>query len=182
MRDEGWELEDVKFRYHKEEQLNVGTEACYVKHCRSTRPAYYLMGEKDGKSTELMYVYQPMGLSRQYPHQGSILARFRDMNLALHFLEVAWKQLGVKYLDSACTVAMESQEGDTPQKDIRAIWQAAKADYDIEDYAISIKTEPKDLPEVCDWSSFATFLALIAQPVCLKHHTWMLDQYMLNHN
>ena len=77
---------------------------------------------------------------------------------------------------------MESQEGATPQKDILAIWQAAKADYDIEDYDISIKTDPKDLPGVCDWSSFATFLDVIAQPVCLKHHTWMLRQYLLTHN
>ena len=182
MEDEGWDLEDVKFRYHKEEQLNVGTEACYVKHCRSTRPAYYLMGEKDGKSTELMYVYQPMGLSRQYPEQGSILARFQDMNLALYFLQVAWKELGVKYLHSACTVAMESQEGATPQTNILDIWQAAKADYTIEDYDISIKTDPKDLPVVSEWCSFIAFLDAIAQPVCGKHHDWMIDQFMKTRN
>ena len=118
MREDGWELECVKFRYHKEEQLNVGTEACYVKHCRSTRPAYSLVGTKDGKTIDLMYVYQPMGLSREHTSQGSILARFQNMKLALYFLQVASTELGVKYLESACTVAMEDQEGASTQKDI----------------------------------------------------------------
>ena len=95
MQEDGWEFEFVKMRYHKEEQLDIGTEACYVKHCGSTRPAYVLAAKKDGKTTDLMYVYQPMGLSRQYEWQGSILARFQNMQLALCFLQVASTELGI---------------------------------------------------------------------------------------
>ena len=182
MRDDGWDLEYVKFRYHKEEQLNVGTEACYVKHCRSTRPAYCLVGTKDGKSTELMYVYQPMGLSREYTEQGSILARFQNIELALYFLQVASTKLGIKYLESACTVAMENQEGTSTPPNILEIWRAAKGNYTIEDYDFSIKTDVKDLPAVSDWFSFSKFLDGIAQSVCVKHHEWMIQQYIRDQN
>ena len=64
-----------------------------------------------------MYVYQPMGLSREYGLQGSILARFQNMQLALCFLQVASTELGVKYMDNACTVPMTDQKARSTSQD-----------------------------------------------------------------
>ena len=130
MQADGWEFEFVKMRYHKEEQLDIGTEACYVKHCGSTRPAYVLAATKDSKTTDLMYVYEPMGLSRQYELQGSIRGRFQNLELALCFLQVASNEVGVKYMESACTVPMADEEaGLTEQENIREPWRSSKAIY-----------------------------------------------------
>ena len=73
---------------------------------------------------------------------------------------------------------MENQEGTSTPPNILEIWRAAKGNYTIEDYDFSIKTDVKDLPAVSDWCSFIKFLDAIAQPVCSKHHNWMIDQFM----
>ena len=177
MEHDCWEFDFVRMRYHKEEQLDVGTEACYVKLCGSTRPAYVLAATKDGKSTDLMYVYQPMGLSRQYDLQGSILARFQNLHVALSFLQVASTGLGIKYMDNACTVPMAEQEGNAEaQKAILSQWQTLKAAYDIEACEFSVKKELEHLPPLQSWSSMIDLLNVIAPSVCDTHKKWMYTQ------
>ena len=157
--------------------MDVGTEACYVKLCGSTRPAYVLAATKDGKSTDLMYVYQPMGLSRQHVLQGSIFARFKNLHVALSFLQVASTALGIKYMDNACTVPIAEQEGNAEvQKAILSQWQTLKAAYDIEACESSVKKELEDLPQVQSWSSMIDLLNVIAPSVCDTRKKWMYTQ------
>ena len=177
MQDDGWEFDFVKMRYHKEEQLDIGTEACYVKHCGSTRLAYVLAATKEGKTTDLIYVYQPMGLSREYELQGSILARFQNLQLALCFLQVASTELGVKYMDSACTVPMAEQEATS--KDQEAIlwqWRSLKTGYEIEACEFSVQEDIEHLPPIQSWSSMIRLLSVIAPSVCHMHTEWMYTQ------
>ena len=174
MEDEGWEFEFVKMRYHKEEQLNVGTEACLVKHCKQTRPAYVLSATKNSKSKDLMYVYEPMGLSQQHHRQGSILVRFQDWNLALCFLEIAYVQLGVGYMDFAVTVPMTDDV--TEQAKIRNAWTALKANYAIGASSFKVQPHVHDLPEVEAWPSLINLLGLISPTSCDKYKEWMLTQ------
>ena len=174
MQEDGWELEFVKMQYHKEEQLNIGTETCYVKHCWSTRPAYVLAATKDNKTTELMYVYEPMGLYRQYEVQGSILARFQNVQLALCFLKVASTELGVKYMDRACTVAMADQEASSEaQENILKEWRSAIDSFAIEACEFSVQQEITDLPRVRSWASMLSVLGVLAPRVCDKYLDWM---------
>ena len=177
MKENGWDFDFVKMRYHKEEQLDVGTEACYVKHCASTRPAYVLAATKEGKTIDLMYVYQPMGLSRQYDTQGSILARFQDFNLALCFMQVAANHLDVRYMDNACTIAAAAEEATSQeQEELRLHWRVLKACFDIQDCDYSVQADIKDLPEIQSWYSMANLLGLIAPSVHAKHLAWMITQ------
>ena len=164
-------------QYHKEEQLNVGSEACYVKHCNSTRPAYVLAATKGNESTELMYVYEPMGLDRQYDLQGSILARFKDVDLALCFLKVAETELGVKYMDRACTVAMADQEASSEaQENILKEWRSAIDSFAIEACEFSVQQEITDLPRVDSWASMLGVLGVLAPKVCDKYSDWITAQ------
>ena len=172
--EEGWELEFVKMRYHKEEQLNVGTECCLVKHCRTTRPAYVLSGMKNSKSKDLMYVYEPMGLYQQHDSQGSILVRFQDWNLALCFLEVAYIHLGVEYMDFAVTVPMTDDV--TKQAKIRSEWTTLKAKYSIGPSSFSIEPDAVNLPEVEAWPGLINLLELISPEICSSYKEWMLIQ------
>ena len=148
-----------------------------MKHCGSTRLAYVLAATKNGKTTNLMYVYEPMGLSRQYDFQGSMLARFRNHHLALSFLQVASTELGVKYMDNACTVPMADREGNAEvQKTVLSKWQTLKAAYDIEACEFSVKKELEHLPPVQSWSSMIDLLNVIAPSVCHTHKNWMYTQ------
>ena len=70
---------------------------------------------------------------------------------------------------------MESQEGTSTPPNILEMWRAAKDNYTIEDYDFS-------LPVGSEWCSFIAFLDAIAQPVCGKHHDWMIDQFMKTRN
>ena len=58
-----------------------------------------------------------MRLSREYESQGSILARFQNMELAWCFLDVASTELSIKYLDSACTVPIAKKEESSTAQD-----------------------------------------------------------------
>ena len=91
-------------RYHKEEQLNEDIEACYVKHCNSTRLAYVMIASKNAKAVEQMHLYQPMGLKRQHGKQGSILGRFFNRELGLCSHQIASQELGMK--DSKHSVSL----------------------------------------------------------------------------
>jgi len=105
-RANGFELQGPLKKNHKEEALDIGAEACYVKHCRSVRPAFVLEAHKVDEVIDLMYIYVPMGLERESALQGSILARFCSHELASCFLEVASEQLEMRYDSNACTVAI----------------------------------------------------------------------------
>ena len=52
---------------------------------------------------QLMYVYVPMGLEREFEMQGSVLARFGSHELASCFIAVANEELGSAYVGEACT-------------------------------------------------------------------------------
>ena len=105
-RANGFDLHGPVKRNHKEESLDIGAEACYVKHCGSVRPAFVLEAHRENELVDLMYIYVPMGLERESVLQSSILARFRSHELASCFLEVANEELGMGYVPQACTVAI----------------------------------------------------------------------------
>ena len=105
-RANGFDLHGPVKRNHKEESLDIGAEACYVKHCGSVRPAFVLEAHRENELVDLMYIYVPMGLERESALQGSILARFRSHELASCFLKVSNEELGMGYLPQACTVAI----------------------------------------------------------------------------
>ena len=177
MLKDGWEFDYVKMRYHKEEQLDVGTEACYVKHCASTRPAYVLAATKEGKTRNLMYVYQPMGLYKDYATQGSILARFQSFDLALCFMQVAASHLGVRYMDRACTIAVADEEATSQEREeIRNHWRTQKSFSDIRDCEYTVQPDVEELPLVQSWSAMVNLLDTIAPSVCAKHVEWMFAQ------
>ena len=93
------ELHPVQMRYHKEEIADVGSENVYVRHCRSTRCAFVKTATVKGIDEELMYVYEPMGLDRQPDEMGTLLARFRNRNLAACFMEALFAKLRMKLMD-----------------------------------------------------------------------------------
>ena len=92
---------------HKEESYDIGQEACYVKQCGSVRPAFVLEAHRDSEVIELMYVYVPMGLEREYEIQRSVLARFGDHKVAICFLSVASEELGMGDVEDACTCVIQ---------------------------------------------------------------------------
>ena len=97
------EIHPVVMRFHKEEVAHVGTESVYVKHCSSTRCAFAKACTNHGVTTDLMYVYEPMGLDRQAPEMGSLLGRFQSRNMAACFLEALSVKLGMKIMDVRVT-------------------------------------------------------------------------------
>ena len=181
MIEDGWEFDFVKMRFHKEEQLDVGTEACLVKHCGSTRPAYVLAATREGKRSDLMYVYQPMGLRHQYEEQGSILARFHNWNLALCFLQAASRALDIKYVKAACTVPGEDDEQNAAkQEQMLNNWHKSIDKYTIEKANLSLLDDnpdfPFDLPEVDSWSGLMGMLGLIDRNLLDEYMEWMLQK------
>ena len=185
MSEAGWEFDFVKMRFHKEEQLDVGTEACLVKHCRSTRPAYVLAATRDGKTSDLMYVYEPMGLRQQYEEQGSILARFHNWDVALCFLQAASDKLGLKYVEAACTMPGVDEETDAAKQQAKQQamvdkWKEALKEYAIEKGELSLLDDnpdfPYDLPEVDSWTGLNGMLGLIDPKIQDDYMEWILQR------
>ena len=166
-------------RYHKEEQLNVGTEACYVKHCNSTRPAYVMTATKNMKAVDLMYLYQPMGLKRQYKHQGSILGRFFNRDLALCFLQVASQELGMKYSKQSVSLPVVPQamakENKTRTEMIEQ-WEKARESFAIDETELNLKTDFSLAPPVECWSTLTSLVKSIAPEVAKKRCKWLLNK------
>ena len=102
-RKDTFELHGPFKENHKEESLDFGVEACYVKQCNSVRPAFVLEATRGDVVVQLMYVYIPMGLERQHEIQSTALARFGSHELAYCFLAVASEKLKLGYVDDACT-------------------------------------------------------------------------------
>ena len=128
-------------RYHKEEQLNVGTEACYVKHCNSTRPAYVMTATKNAKAVDPMHLYQPMGLMRQHGKQGSILYRYaRELALCSH--QIASQKLGMKDSKNWVSLPIIPQAIAKRRKtaaDMTGHWEAARKSFAIEETELNLK-------------------------------------------
>ena len=184
MTKNGWELEIVRMRYHKEEQLDMG-EACYVKHCWSTRPAYVLSATKDDCTVDLMYLYEPQGLLKQYYYQSSILARFQDEQLALCFLHVATTELGMQYMQRACTVSVTEAEkkaaqASSPVKDIEEDilkqWHSCFENFQIEACDFSVPTDVGPLPQEITWASMPNLLHSVANSIYHRYRNWMQAQ------
>ena len=166
-------------RYHKEEQLNVGTEACYVKHCNSTRPAYVMTATKNMKAVDLMYLYEPMGLKRQYKHQGSILGRFFNRDLALCFLQVASEDLDMKYSKHSVSLPVIPQaiakEKKTAPEMIEQ-WEAASESFEIKETELNLKSDFSLVQPVECWSTLTSLLKSIAPDVAKKRCKWLLNK------
>ncbi len=123
--DSGWSFEDGPVvRNHKEQSYGVGTEAVYVKQCNSVRVYYAYEATREQETIELMHLYVPMGLSRQYGSQGSLLGRMRSHELAACLLAVASSRLEVRYEpeNCTCTVPPEAKKHGTPES-IMARWK-----------------------------------------------------------
>ena len=90
-------------RYHKEEVADVGTEGCYVKHCRSTRCAFVLTATVNGMGKDVVYIYEPMNLDRQAERQGGLLAWLQCSKLAICFLQVLSDKLDMTLLEHCST-------------------------------------------------------------------------------
>ena len=179
MEKDGWAIDIVRMRYHKEEQLNIGTEACYVKHCNSTRPAYVWTATKDDKAVDLMYLYQPMGLARQYGKQGSILGRFFNREVALSFLQVASQELGMKYTKDSVSLPIMEQAMAKENKTAASIleqWETAKKSFAIEETELSLNSEFKHLQPVESWSTLTSLLRIVAPKVHKKRLEWLLEK------
>ena len=83
---------------HKKESFDFGEEACYVKQCDSVQAAFVLEAHREDVVIQLIYVYVPMGLEREFEMQGSVLARFGSHELASCFFAVAVQELGIGYV------------------------------------------------------------------------------------
>ena len=55
-RADRFELDGPFKRNHKEESFDFGAEACYVKQCKSARPAFVLEATRDDAVIQLIYV------------------------------------------------------------------------------------------------------------------------------
>ena len=142
--------------------MDIGAEACYVKHCRSVRPAFVLEAHKVDEVIDLMYIYVPMGLERESALQGSILARFCSHELASCFLEVASEQLEMRYDSNACTVAIpENVRRHGTREDIVQSWNELIMQRALRPcYAIELnQITPSD---VGDWNSVRETVMTIA--------------------
>ena len=130
-------------RYHKEEQLNEDIEACYVKHCNSTRPAYVMIvSPKRAMPVEQMHLYQPMGLKRQHGKQGSILGRFFNRELGLCSHQIASQELGMKdskHLVSLPIIPQAIAKRRKTAADMTGHWEAARKSFAIEETELNLK-------------------------------------------
>ena len=175
----------VRMRFHKEEQLDVGTEACYVKHCNSTRPAYVMTATNKTKAVDLMYVYEPMGLKRQFTHQGSILGRFFNRDLALCFLQVASQELGMKYSKHSVSLPVVPQamakENKTSAEMIEQ-WEEARESFAIDETELNLKTDFSLAPPVECWSTLTSLVKVIAPDVAKKRCKWLLNKSEYSRN
>ena len=166
-------------RYHKEEQLDVGTEACYVKHCNSTRAAYVMTATNKMKAVDLMYLYEPMGLKRQYKHQGSILGRFFNRDLALCFLQVASQELGMKYSKHSVSLPVVPQAIAKEKKTAAEMieqWETARESFAIEETELNLKSDFSLAPPVECWSTLTSLVKSIAPEVAKKRCKWLLNK------
>ena len=117
-----------------------------------------------------MYLYQPMGLARQYSRQGSILGRFFNRELALSFLQVASQELGMKYMDDSVSLPIIPQAISKEQKpeNILEQWEAAKKSFAIDECELSMKGEFKHVHPVESWSTLESLLRIIAPKVLAR--------------
>ena len=54
---------------HKWDAASVADRTFWISQCRSVRPAYCVLFEKEGKRTELVHMYAAMGLHRAHEFQ-----------------------------------------------------------------------------------------------------------------
>ena len=100
----GWNIRPPTKRNHKEEDYGMGEEIVFSKLAPNVRAAFLIEAESPQATQELLYMYPPMGLSRQHSCQCSLLARCGDHAMAVALIEVVNKRLGVGYIDNCLSV------------------------------------------------------------------------------
>ena len=132
------------------------------------RPAYVLEAVQDGESIELMHVYIPMGIERQYEKQSCIFGRFRCHELAVCFLVAAKKYLSMGYSSHACkcVVPDEARKNGTPA-DIMAKWEDLVQQRQLRD-AYSLDLNLIVSPTVYGWKETRKVIELYVGKIFLE--------------
>ena len=134
------------------------------------RPAFVLEATRGDTVIDLMYVYIPMGLEREYKIQQSVLARFYSHELAACYLGVAHTFLEVGYVDTACTCTIpEKAKKHGTREDIRAKWDTL-----IEEHGLtrSHLLACEEVTKVSDcssrWGKIKETIQIIAGPAIVQ--------------